>query len=93
MGVGGENEVCILHGELSREVSQQNKDIGKVSERLGRVEENTKCLPEILETLKALNTQKATSAGFIAGVAFIISGIMSAVGVVVSIWFSRGHGP
>ncbi len=88
--MAGEKEICILHGEISREIAGQNKDIGKVSERLGRVEENTKCVPDILETLKAIALQRAHSTGFVAGISIVVSGIISLIGVGASIWFSRG---
>ncbi|MDT8901818.1 hypothetical protein [Anaeroselena agilis] len=68
-----------------------NKDIGKVSERLGRVEEHTKEIPKVLAAIEGLRNQKAHSSGFIAGVAFVVSGIVSLAGIGVSIWFSRGH--
>jgi hypothetical protein len=89
--VGGEHQVCVLHDGIDKELAGLNKDIGKVSERLGRVEEHTKEIPKILAAVESLKNQKAHSSGFIAGVAFVVSGVVSLVGIAVSVWFSRGH--
>jgi hypothetical protein len=89
--LGGEHQVCVLHDGIDKELTGLNKYIGKVSERLGRVEEHTKEIPKILDAVESLKNQKANSSGFIAGVAFVISGVVSLVGIEFSIWFSRGH--
>lgn len=75
--MGDGNEVCVLHGDLSREISMLNKDLGKVSERVGRVEENTKCLPDMQKDIKEIKEQKIKTLGFIAGVSFTVSAIFS----------------
>ncbi|MBP2639331.1 MAG: hypothetical protein H6Q66_282 [Firmicutes bacterium] len=89
--MGGDNEVCILHTDISRGMTDLNKDVGKLSERLGRVEENTKDIPAILTAIEEIRNQRANSAGFIAGVAFAVSLLVSGVGFSLTIWFSRGH--
>lgn len=89
MGEG--NEICILHGELNQQLAAQNKDIGKVSERVGRVEEHTKLIPDILEKLDELQKEKSRSVGFVAGVSFVMTGIVSLIGWAISAWMQKGH--
>ncbi|MCC5467583.1 hypothetical protein [Pelosinus baikalensis] len=88
--MGGENEVCLLHGEISRELSTLNKDIGKVSERVVKVEENTKLIPDIAKSIEELKNEKNRAMGFIAGVSFVVSGIVSVAAWLISMWIQKG---
>ena len=91
MGEG--TEVCGLHGDLQREVSGLNKDIGKVAERMARVEQNTNQIPQMASDLQSLKEQRAVSKSFIAGMMFVVSAISSLIGVAINAWISRGgHG-
>lgn len=88
MGEG--TEVCGLHGQLQAETGCLNKDIGKLAERVGKVEENTKHIPQIALDLQALKEQRAVSKSFIAGMLFVVSAISSMIGVAINAWISRG---
>lgn len=91
MGEG--TEVCGLHGGMQCEMSGLNKDIGKVAERLGKVEANTAGLPQMALDIQALKEQRAVSKSFIAGMMFVVSAISSLIGVAINAWISRGgHG-
>lgn len=83
-------EVCGLHGQVQCEMSGLNKDIGKVAERLGKVEENTKQIPQMALDLQALKEQRAMSKSFIAGMMFVVSAVSSLFGVAINAWVSKG---
>lgn len=91
--MGESTEVCGLHGDLQKEVGALNKDIGKVAERLARVEQNTGQIPQMALDLQALKEQRAVSKSFIAGMMFVVSAIGGLVGVAINALISRGgHG-
>lgn len=86
-------EVCGLHGQVQCEMSGLNKDIGKVAERLGKVEENTKQIPQMALDLQALKEQRAMSKSFIAGMMFVVSAVTGLMGVAFNAFFSKGGHP
>lgn len=88
--MAGETEVCGLHGQLQAETGCLNKDIGKLAERMGKVEEHTKQIPKMAEDLQALKEQRAVSKSFLAGMMFVVSAISSLLGVAINAWASRG---
>lgn len=88
MGEG--TEVCGLHGGMQCEMSGLNRDIGKVAERLGKVEANTAGLPQMALDIQTLKEQRAVSKSFIAGMMFVVSAISSLIGVGLNAWISKG---
>ena len=89
--MGDGHEICVLHGDLNQQLAAQNKDIGKVAERVGRVEEHTKLIPDIMDKLDDLQRDRSRSTGFVAGVSFVVTGIVSLFGWAVSAWLQKGH--
>ena len=88
--MAGENEVCVLHGPLQQEVSALNKDIGKVAAQVGKIEENTKQIPQMADDIKTLREQRMISKGFLAGVCLVITALASVGASLINAWLVKG---
>lgn len=80
-------------GRLERNEDEIFSRLKDTNDRLIRVEENTKQIPQMALDLQALKEQRAVSKSFLAGMIFVVSSISSLLGVIVSAWAtSRGGG-
>jgi hypothetical protein len=74
-----EFRVCSQHNSIVEHDMTLSKDLGKVSQRLAVVEENTKLLPDMAKALEDISTDWTRKKSFVSGMVFVVSGLMYCV--------------